>query len=459
MPGRNRLYAILLVGALLALQSMATRCRAQLIDDRWSALRRLSDEKGRTAAAAMVSDPFGYLHAFWIQSQTDNEPGFVGYARLDETGWSDSIPIAVMKDADSNHRCVTGAVDRGGVLHVVWNSGMSGPTNYSRVAVLDSTSAPSWSWPISLGLAAYRVDLQVDANQALHLLYTQFYAEPGVYYVRSSDGGDNWTAPVQLDPDIPEGQAPYFIYLRPDEKGGLHALWHYYVPETARGKSIRYARSLDGGESWSKPVAMADPGPSGEELWKANPTLAVSGDQVHAVWPGGVPNGTFRVHRFSTDRGEHWSAPERILGHLHGEANGDGMAVDARGRVHWVGQVRYPQAVYHAYWDEDHWSPAVPFYMIARTPEEPIGDRIHAHNVRLGIRAGNQLVASFTGIDGPSVLCATERTLGDVDPVALAAPRPPRRISPQMWGLVAVLFVAAISTIRHLRRARRSVRR
>jgi hypothetical protein len=116
--------------------------------------------------------------------------------------------------------------------------------------------------------------------------------------------------------------------------------------------------------------------------------------------------------------------------------------------VHWVGQVRYPQAVYHAMWDGSAWSTPEPFYLISRIPEDPIGDRIHAHNVRLGIRDGNQLAASFTDVTPPMILVATHRTLEDVPPTRIVLPDLPwRRVSPQLWVLLATILVAVSSAL------------
>jgi hypothetical protein len=429
---------------------------AQIIDQRWAPLTPLSSRTGRTAAATMVSDPFGYVHAFWIASDDGGSGGGVRYSRFDGTTWSDAIPIAGMPHADSNHRSVGAAIDHDGVLHVVWNSGITGPTHYARAPVQDSIFESSWSRPREIGFPAYRVDLQVDAKGVLHLLFTRFYDDQrGVYYARSADGGETWTAATHLDPDMPAGYAPYYTWLRQDAVGGLHAVWQYFVPETARGKTIHYARSLDGGDTWSRPLTLGELDASAENLWLAHPSLVVSGEHVHVVWAGGAANSTYRVHRFSSDRGEHWSEPKRIFGELHGQADGDGMAIDGVGHVHWTGQVRYPQAVYHAVWDGNRWSAPAALYLIARVPEEPVGDRVHAHNIRTAVREGNQLVVTFTGMDLPKVLYATQRTLDDVPASRIPLPdMPRRRLSHEMWVLIAVVLLATTSAIRRWSRGR-----
>jgi hypothetical protein len=126
-------------------------------------------------------------------------------------------------------------------------------------------------------------------------------------------------------------------------------------------------------------------------LEAASPIMIVEGRTVHVVWAAGAL--PYRHHRVSTDAGQTWSAPRRIFGELHGQAF-DGLAVDRAGRVHFLGQIRYPQGIYHVIWDQGRWTPASLIYLISQDGGE-IGDRIHAHDLRPVVRAGNQLVLAF----------------------------------------------------------------
>jgi hypothetical protein len=109
--------------------------------------------------------------------------------------------------------------------------------------------------------------------------------------------------------------------------------------------------------------------------------------------------------------------PKQIFGELHGQA-GDGFAVDGAGRVHFFAQIRYPQAIYHAYWDKNQWTSPSIVYLIAREGEG-IGDHIHAHHTHPVVRAGNQLILTFG--DGPADpnrrLFAMYRPLNDLSPL------------------------------------------
>jgi hypothetical protein len=157
--------------------------------------------------------------------------------------------------------------------------------------------------------------------------------------------------------------------------------------------------------------------------------MAVSGQTVHVIWAAGER--PYRYHRFSTDAGQTWSETKRLFGELHGQAL-DGLAVDGAGRVHFLAQIRYPQGIYHAMWDASAWTPPELLYRIAEeeTPDD-FGDRIHAHDVRPVVRAGNQLVVTFADppADPHRRLFVMVRTLADVAPQPTVQP-PERAATP-----------------------------
>ena len=143
--------------------------------------------------------------------------------------------------------------------------------------------------------------------------------------------------------------------------------------------------------------------------------MIVQGQTVHIIWAAG--SSPYRNHRFSTDAGRTWSPPVHIFGELHGQAF-DGLALDGSGRVHFFGQIRYPMGIYHAYWDQTGWSKPSLIYLISEDGSS-LGDRVHAHHTLPVIRAGNQLVLTFT--DGPADpnrrLFVMHRTLDDILPL------------------------------------------
>jgi hypothetical protein len=384
--------------------------QAQVIDNSWSPPYRLSTEAGKASNNTMVADQYGFVHVFWVETGFPDNRSVIQYARFDGNTWSRPLDIYVSQPGITVGR-VSPFVDQDGTLHLAWTEGIRGPVYYTKAPAYDALSAHHWQRPIRVDIPAYWVKLLVDSEGTVHILYDEFTgSEKGVYYLHSEDQGINWSQAIWLDPDIPENLSPTVLQFGLDANEGLHAVWEYIMPDNrARGQWIRYAHSLDGGKNWSVPITIDQANSEGNGLPLPYPGLAIHGQTVHVVWAG--DDQTHREHRFSMDAGQTWSAPKRIFGDLLGQARGDGLAVDAAGRVHFVGQIRSPQGLYHAYWDQGHWSVPSLFYLISRGASDPIGNRIHAHDVRLAIRAGNQLVITFSNA-GP-VLYAMHRIPND----------------------------------------------
>jgi hypothetical protein len=380
----------------------------------WSKPYRLSSEAGKTSEGYLVADQYGYVHCFWTETLFENGRWIIKYARFDGTTWTKPNDIYV---AGAGVRNVSPFVDQEGILHIAWAEGLAGPAYYASAPANNAFSAQSWAKPIEIDVPARVVYLRVDSKGVLHFLYINQTEAAGVYYIRSEDKGKTWSEPVWLDPDILPNHIPDSLSFELDENDGLHAAWFYGTREQGeRPDWVRYAHSLDGGNTWSAPFLIDQhDDESDHRLTAPSPVMMVQGQTVHIIWAAG--SSPYRNHRFSTDAGRTWSAPVHIFGELHGQAF-DGLALDGSGRVHFFGQIRYPMGIYHAYWDQTRWSKPSLVYLISEDGSS-LGDRVHAHHTLPVIRAGNQLVLTFA--DGPADanrrLFVMYRTLDDIPPL------------------------------------------
>ena len=391
---------------------------AQAQGSGWSKPYRLSSEEGAASEGYLVADQYGYVHCFWSETLFETQSSVIKYSRFDGTTWTRPNDIFVTGQEIRN---ISPFVDQQGMLYIAWAQGQSGATFYTYLytyaPATDAISAQSWAVPLQTVLPARTVHMRADSKGVFHILYINQTAETGVYYIRSEDKGMTWSEPVWLDPDILPDHIPDSLNFEVDENDGLHAAWWYGGLNRSRPDWVRYTHSLDGGNTWSTPLTLDQYNEETEHnLNTASPKMIVQGETVHIVWAAGAL--PYRYHRFSTDAGRTWSAPVQIFGELHGQAF-DGLTVDGAGRVHFLGQIRYPMGIYHAYWDQTRWSRPALVYLIAQIGEEDdFGDRVHAHNTLPVIRAGNQLVLTFG--DAPSDpnrrLFVMYRTLDDILP-------------------------------------------
>jgi hypothetical protein len=411
---------------------------AQVQDENWSEPYRLSSLYGEATGAVMLSDDFGIVHVFWAENGFDHNRAVIFYATYDGESWSTPADIYASWPGTTIDR-LSAAFDIEGYLHLVWSEGLLGPLLYSKAEIGEASSPRSWREPIRIDVAAARLELAVDEAGVIHVVYAksanvpsiivphddEVGDQPGIYYFFSENQGKTWTYPTRLDPDIPVSAIPSWLDMAVDEQDGIHLVWSYndVGASASEGRWVRYTHSLDGGETWLEHFSVDFADEAFDELRLAHPRIVVSGEEVHLIWSG--TSQTEREHRVSLDRGLTWSETELIFEGLEGQAIGDGLATDSLGRVHFVGQIRWPQAIYHALWESGSWSDPSMVYLIRQGSDDEFAGRIHAHNVRLAIHNGNQLVMTFTTepTAPQSVLYAMQAVLDGV-PETVANPLP-----------------------------------
>ena len=412
---KRRFGIALLVISLLSIVWISP-AKAQVQGGGWSEPYRLSSAAGKSSEGYLVADQYGYVHCFWVETLFDNQHRIIKYARFDGTTWTKPNDIYMTDVGITN---VSPFVDQSGTLYIAWAEGLIGPAYYTYAPADNAFSANSWAKPLKIDVPARSLYLRIDSKGVFHILYIDQTEHAGVYYIRSEDKGITWSDPVWLDPDILSNHIPDSLSFELDENDGLHAVWFYGTrEENDRPDWVRYIHSLDGGHTWSTPFTIDQYNEATDHnLTTASPKMIVQGQTVHVIWAAGsLP---YRWHRYSTDAGQTWSEPVQIFGELHGQAF-DGLAVDAAGRVHFFGQIRYPMGIYHAFWDQTGWSKPSLIYLISEDgTEASMGNRVHAHFTLPVIRAGNQLVLTFT--DGPADpnrrLFVIYRTLDDILPL------------------------------------------
>lgn len=173
-------------------------------------------------------------------------------------------------------------------------------------------------------------------------------SDPEIYYKRSTDGGVTWGTDTRLtnssgdsyNPSIAlSGQTvyvvwydgrhlptPYEIYFKSSTDGGttwgpdtrltndsynsgnpvlsvsgsvLHLMWFNQLPST--NDEIYYKRSTDGGITWSADMRLTN-----APNYSENPSIAVSGSVVHAVWYDNRDPFFEIYYKRSTDAGLTW---------------------------------------------------------------------------------------------------------------------------------------------------------
>jgi hypothetical protein len=126
-----------------------------------------------------------------------------------------------------------------------------------------------------------------------------------IYLVKSSDGGETWSRPhIQVDDNRPGDH--YLPELAVDQGGTIYASWSW-----RGGDHILFAKSSDGGETWSRPSIQVDYTPD-NYFWNDFSSIAVDeAGNIYVSWDAynhgdAEPDVFFGV---STDGGYTWTNP------------------------------------------------------------------------------------------------------------------------------------------------------
>ena len=205
-----------------------------------------------------------------------------------------------------------------------------------------------------------------------------------------------------------------------DSSGRLHATWQTFQ-EAGYGQGVYYARSLDGGQTWSEPkrFRFREAG-DGFVSW---PYLISRGDdELHLNYVNGSNVG--RAYRFSMDGGETWSEAEDILLEMQG-INGYVVPIlDGNNRMHMIVNMRtYAGQDVGIYYSrqlpQGGWSFATPIDDFS--PAAP-----SAHYAAAATRLGNEIHTVYNQISDGEIWYVR----GDIQDVEPSAERPLPQLEP-----------------------------
>jgi hypothetical protein len=235
------------------------------------------------------------------------------------------------------------AIDPYADLHLIWLGALS-QLLYTR-SVADGSAMARWGERVALGENNFRAQISADPHGRLRLLYAP--GTTGPMYRASDDGGATWSAPVRVAGPSSRTAGADLPGLALSANGVLHVVWsELEYPALVQPLGVFYARSTDGGTTWSPAVPLAGPG------FTAINVAVGDDDSVHVAW-NGVKGTLGRYHRRSNDGGMTWSPTEQIVAHGGADAPPQ-LSFDSTGALHLI--TAYDAAVWHAVWDGQHWS-------------------------------------------------------------------------------------------------------
>ncbi|MCX6162058.1 MAG: exo-alpha-sialidase, partial [Ignavibacteriae bacterium] len=196
-----------------------------------------------------------------------------------------------------NARCIAA---NGDVIHAVWYSGDgvnqgSWQINYKR----STDKGVTWSAAVNLTNSdSIRCNpaIAVSGSYVHVVWYDKRDGNTEEYYKRSTDGGITWGPDIRLTNNTAGSGHPSIAASGLN----LHVVWY---DGRDGNNEIYYKRSVDGGDNWSADTRLSIT--SGHSFM---PAVAVSGSVVHVAWCDSVPGNWKIYYKRSVDGGITWGA-------------------------------------------------------------------------------------------------------------------------------------------------------
>lgn len=373
----------------------------------------------------LICDSGQNTHAMWAEN--DDQQMRV-YYRTDRTGaWSVKNDILSAQSI----AFLDAAITPNGTLHLVWVNGNTADLMYTSAPLQFAGDARRWqpSRLLISGLGATTSvmsgagTIRSDQNGRLNVIIARKDDESAqshtLYYLHSDDNGTSWSEPATVATLVAPEPSYVFGGVALDQIGRIHVAWDMRSMQYASFSQLGYLRSVDGGISWSESVLLATGSrPFGVAMLAV---FAFGKDEIHLTWD--TPD---RLHRWSQDGGDTWSAPVPImaLGAAFGGFNK--LAKDSAGTLHVISAVG--NGVYHATWNGSGWNPkeAVDTRSFDPHGQQFVicqGNRLH---VAYYDRTGENEIWYSTKITNASELVRTVITASEATPTAtpLVVPEP-----------------------------------
>ena len=315
----------------------------------WTAIGLLSDggAPARQRSPDLIVASTGKVYAAWRDERLD-ENGDIYLASRQGCGgtWSPHTPVPVAAIGGVEQGAPALSVDGMDNLYLTWEE--DGDVYFSR----SGDAGQSWSAGRKLnddsGALGSLPDILVDqAGQKVLVAwaYGPDGAESNIYFAISGDGGQTWSVNLPVAPDPTKSQYHPAVAQAPD--GTLYVGW--------AGGGVYISRSLDGGQMWGPAVPVHDE-PYGLHWSGTSLTVDDRGtlylawhDKRHRVNPIYQPSSYYDVFvSCSQDGGQSWSANMQ----LNDDAPLSGAGTDRIDHMYPSVMINQAGQFFAAWWDE-----------------------------------------------------------------------------------------------------------
>ncbi len=248
-------------------------------------------------ARCIVADS-GTLHVVW-RDKRDGPNGEIYYKRSTDEGvsWAPDVRLTY----DSAWSAFPSISSSGAFVHLVWNDDREGNNEVYYRHSTDRGLTWSPEAPLSRGSASSEYPSLWSVGSNVHAAWTDTRdGNYEIYYKRSTDNGVNWSQDIRLTNDT-AGSASPSVFCSGEL---VETVWG----ETRDGNNeVYFKRSTDQGVSWLPDVRLTY-----APDFSFQPSLYISGLDVHVVWHDRRDGHPEIYYKQSTDGGTTWTSDVRL---------------------------------------------------------------------------------------------------------------------------------------------------
>jgi hypothetical protein len=210
--------------------------------------------------------------------------------------WSQEILISSDNEIDSVASVIAVSGDD---IHILWNEQIF---PFYIMYKRSHDGGFTWSDEQIMFVQGGWPDINGDGN-VVHLVNSALNNTDGIFYLRSVDSGDSWEEPRE----IYHADSEYHIQSLRLERymTNLHIVYILTLPNA--NKEVYYMRSTDNGNNWEEPVRLTINVVDSEIL-----QIAVDENNIHVIWDEVRLSGRYLYYTRSTDNGESWDEPQKL---------------------------------------------------------------------------------------------------------------------------------------------------
>lgn len=323
----------------------------------WNKPEVIHTTPNNITSTSIVVDENEQFHVLWIQSDRNaaGETNSIYYTKWDGIDWT--LPQAIYTATQGNISQLDTVVIEERIL-IVWSEGLNEQILYSWSNINTAQNPSEWAAPLQLSTPRFpgkSPKILADNSDVVYVAYSKPINEDrGIYFVKSTDGGKNWSDPHQVfNAEAAGWEIADAPELATDENSTINIIWtKKSFPEDGTLLALYSSQSEDQGLSWSDPSIITE----GDLTW--GQIYGIHNRNLYRIWQEvDVSTQLVNWYQVTIDNGIQWSLPTSVT---DPEANIGSPVVttDNAGRLYLFQPIQLTaqiSAITSRIWDFDRW--------------------------------------------------------------------------------------------------------